>query len=534
MTLATDPLERLDAVPRSRLATLPTALERGPGLPGGVRLWVKRDDLTGLGAGGNKARKLEFLCGEALRSGARSLVTVGAGQSNHCRMTAAAGAVLGLEVHLVLSGSRPQHATGNQLLAELFGAQLHYVGCPPSHWGELEIAREQLTIDLQTQGAAPHSIPIGGSTAVGAVGYLVAYVELVEQCRKVGMRPAAVVHTSSSGGTHAGLVAGRALLRSLGHDELPDVLAIGVAKGVVAGHPDVRDLAVDTLAVLGIDDVEIGDDAVEIDTRWLGPDYGTPTPAGDEAIRWAALHGGWVLDRTYTGRASPACSATPPPVAGEPAPTSSSFTPAGSPPSSPTTACPPDVRVFVAGVTGVIGVRLVPLLVAAGHEVAGMTRSPQKVDHLVALGGEPVVCDVFDADALIAAVAAFAPDVVVHQLTDLPDQARDLAGYSAANARIRREGTRNLIAARAAAGARRFIAQSVAWALPGRGAAAVADMEQMVLAADGVVVRYGQFFGPGTYWETELPEPPRIHVDEAASRTLDLLEEPSGIVTVIA
>ncbi len=301
VTLATDPLERLDAVPRSRLATLPTPLERGPGLPGGVRLWVKRDDLTGLGAGGNKARKLEFLCGEALRAGARSLVTVGAGQSNHCRMTAAAGAVLGLEVHLVLSGSKPQRATGNQLLAELFGAQLHHVGCPPTHWGELEIAREQLTADLQSQGAAPHSIPIGGSTAVGALGYVVAYVELVEQCRALGMRPAAVVHTSSSGGTHAGLVAGRALLQSLGHDDLPDVLAIGVAKGVVAGQPDVRSLAHDALALLGVD-LEVGDDAVEVDTRWLGQDYGVPTPAGDEAIRWAAVHGGWVLDRTYTGK----------------------------------------------------------------------------------------------------------------------------------------------------------------------------------------------------------------------------------------
>ena len=301
MTLATDALERLEAVPRSRLATLPTALERGPGLPGGVRLWVKRDDLTGLGAGGNKARKLEFLCGEALRNGARSLVTVGAGQSNHCRMTAAAGAVLGLEVHLVLSGSRPARSTGNQLLAELFGAQLHHVGCPPSHWGELEIAREQLTADLEAQGAAPHSIPIGGSTAVGALGYVVAYVELVEQCRALGMQPAAVVHTSSSGGTHAGLVAGRAWLQSLGHDDLPDVLAIGVAKGVVAGQPDVRSLAVETLALLGVD-VEVGDDAVEVDARWLGSDYGVPTPAGDEAIRWAALHGGWVLDRTYTGK----------------------------------------------------------------------------------------------------------------------------------------------------------------------------------------------------------------------------------------
>jgi 1-aminocyclopropane-1-carboxylate deaminase/D-cysteine desulfhydrase-like pyridoxal-dependent ACC family enzyme len=266
-----------------------------------VRLWVKRDDLTGLGAGGNKARKLEFLCGEALRNGARSLVTVGAGQSNHCRMAAAAGAVLGLEVHLVLSGSRPSHSRGNQLLAELFGAQLHFVGCPPSHWGELEIAREQLTADLAAQGAAPHSIPIGGSTEVGALGYLAAYVELIEQSRAMGVPPAAVVHTSSSGGTHAGLVAGRAMLRALGHQDLPEVLAIGVAKGVVAGHPDVRELACATLRLLGCD-ADVGDDDIDLDERWLGPDYGVPTPAGDEAIRWAAVHGGWVLDRTYTGK----------------------------------------------------------------------------------------------------------------------------------------------------------------------------------------------------------------------------------------
>lgn len=291
----------LEGIPRSTLATLPTPLERGPGLPGGARLWVKRDDLTGLGAGGNKARKLEFLCGEALRAGARSLVTVGAGQSNHCRMTAAAGAVLGLEVHLVLSGDRPARPTGNQLLAEMFGAQLHYVGCPANHWGELEIAREQLTDELAAAGAAPHSIPIGGSTATGALGYLVGYVELVAQCRAHGLRPAAIVHTSSSGGTHAGLVAGRALLRSLGDDDPPPVLAIGVAKGVVLGVPDVRALAEETLALVG-SKAEVLDEDVEVDDRWLGEDYGVPTKAGQEGIRWAALHGGWVLDGTYTGK----------------------------------------------------------------------------------------------------------------------------------------------------------------------------------------------------------------------------------------
>jgi 1-aminocyclopropane-1-carboxylate deaminase/D-cysteine desulfhydrase-like pyridoxal-dependent ACC family enzyme len=295
-------LDLLATRPRSQLATLPTPVERGPGLPGGSRLWVKRDDLTGLGAGGNKARKLEFLCGEALELGARALVTVGAEQSNHCRITAAAGAVLGLEVHLALSGDRPLRPTGNQLLSTLFGAQLHYVGCPPNHWGELEIAREQLTAELAGGGTAPYSIPIGGSTPTGALGYVGAYVELVEQGRAAGIAPSAVVHASSSGGTHAGLVAGLALLRSLGHEQVPPVLAIGVAKGVNAGVPDVRSLAGETLALLGADPDAVTEDDVEIDTRWMGDDYDQPTAAGDEAIRWAAVHGGWVLDRTYSGK----------------------------------------------------------------------------------------------------------------------------------------------------------------------------------------------------------------------------------------
>ena len=288
-------------LPRARLATLPTPLERGPELPGGVRLWVKRDDLTGLGMGGNKARKLEFLCGAAVAEGARSLVTVGAAQSNHCRMTAAAGAVLGLESHLVLSGDRPEVATGNQLLSVLFGAELHFTGAEESHWGELEIAREALADELAAAGAAPYSIPIGGSTATGAAGYALAMGELLDQCESAGFAPAAVVHTSSSGGTHAGLVAGKALLRAQGRI-VPEVLAIGVAKGVNMGMPDVVDLAGATAELLGghASDVERGD--VVLDPNWMGDDYAIPTRAGDAAIRWAARHGGWVLDRTYSGK----------------------------------------------------------------------------------------------------------------------------------------------------------------------------------------------------------------------------------------
>jgi 1-aminocyclopropane-1-carboxylate deaminase/D-cysteine desulfhydrase-like pyridoxal-dependent ACC family enzyme len=292
-------LRELASVPRSVLATLPTPLERGPRLGEGPRLWVKRDDLTGLGAGGNKARKLEFLCGEALAAGADCLITVGAGQSNHCRMTAAAGARLGLETHLVLGGDKPASLAGNQLLSDLFGAHLHFTGVPSSHWGPLEIARETLTAELALDGLHPHSIPIGGSTAVGALGYVAAFMEMMEQCAAAGITPAAIVFASSSGGTHAGLVAGRALWRSLGH-EVPDVIAIGVAKGIVMGMPDISALAADTLALIGASGVAAAD--VEIDTRWLGDDYGIPTDAADRAILWAARKGGWVLDRTYSGK----------------------------------------------------------------------------------------------------------------------------------------------------------------------------------------------------------------------------------------
>ena len=249
-------------------------------------------------------------------------------------MTAAAGAVLGLEVHLVLSGERPARPTGNQLLAQLFGAQLHYVGCPPNHWGELEIAREQLTAELVAAGAAPHSIPIGGSTPTGALGYLVAYLELVEQCRGRRIMPAAVVHTSSSGGTHAGLVAGRALLRSIGDEDVPPVLAIGVAKGVVLGVPDVKALASETLALIGSSAVALDED-VEVDDRWLGEDYGVATSAGEEGIRWAAVHGGWVLDATYTGKGFAGLLGNAATGCGVPATRSCSSTPAACRPCSP-------------------------------------------------------------------------------------------------------------------------------------------------------------------------------------------------------
>lgn len=288
--------------PRVRLASLPTALELGPTLPNGTALWLKRDDLTGLALGGNKVRKLEFLCGAALRAGADCLITVGAGQSNHCRMTAAAGALLGMETHLILSGERPAQYQGNQLLSDRLGAHQHFTGAEPSQWGFLEIAREDLTTELASQGLSPYSIPIGGSTAVGALGYVVAFEELMDQCESLRIVPRAVVVTSSSGGTHAGLVAGRAWRRHRFPDQqLPEVVAIGVAKGVVAGMPDVAALAMETLKLAHLEG-EVRDEDVTVESQWLGSDYAIPTPESQAARTWAARHGALILDDVYTAK----------------------------------------------------------------------------------------------------------------------------------------------------------------------------------------------------------------------------------------
>lgn len=191
------------------------------------------------------------------------------------------------------------------------------------------------------------------------------------------------------------------------------------------------------------------------------------------------------------------------------------------------------MRIFLAGASGVIGVRLVPLLVADGHVVAGMTRSPDKVAAVAALGADPVVCDVFDADALSLAVGEFRPDAVIHQLTDLPDDEAEIPAFALRMGRIRSEGTANLLAAAAAAavGAPRFLAQSIAWT-PLGGGERIGEFERQVLDAGGVVVRYGQFYGPGTYYENQPPLPPRIHVDEAARRTVPLLDAPTGVVVI--
>jgi nucleoside-diphosphate-sugar epimerase len=185
------------------------------------------------------------------------------------------------------------------------------------------------------------------------------------------------------------------------------------------------------------------------------------------------------------------------------------------------------MRIFLAGASGVIGIRLLPLLVQAGHQVAAMTRTPARLDALRAAGAMPIVCDLFDAGTFSARVREFAPDLLMHQATDLPDDRARLPEFRSRNNRVRGEGTRNVVdAAREVAA--RVLAQSIAWNI----GPAIEAHEHLVLEAGGTVIRYGQFYGPGTYYAGAPPDGPGIHVDEAARRTLRYLDGPAGIVTI--
>lgn len=192
------------------------------------------------------------------------------------------------------------------------------------------------------------------------------------------------------------------------------------------------------------------------------------------------------------------------------------------------------MRIFLAGASGVIGRQLTPLLVEAGHEVAGTTRSADRAELVHGMGAEPVVIDVYDAEKLREAVVDFGPDLVMYQLTDLPDDASEIPARAGDNRRIREEGTANLIAAAQAAGAGRFLAQSIAWT-PAAGNESREALESQVLAYEGtgVVLRYGQFYGPGTYYEADPPDPPRIEIDAAARQTVSALDAPSGTIEIV-
>jgi D-cysteine desulfhydrase family pyridoxal phosphate-dependent enzyme len=276
--------------PRVELADLPTPLQAVPRLSDqlGPELWMKRDDQTGLATGGNKARKLEFLVGEAVALEADTLVTQGSSQSNHCRQTAAAAARMGLGCLLSVRGSEPSTpAEANLLLDQLLGAQIRFENPP----------LEDLGSELVADGRRPYLIPTGGSNSVGVMGYVAAMDELADQMRSSGARFDTMVLATGSGGTQAGLAVGA---RSVGWSGR--IVGISVSRPGPAARDAIADLSNVTSERLGLP-ADYGSDDFEVHDEFLGGGYGVMSDLEASAIRTVASTEGILLDPVYTGRA---------------------------------------------------------------------------------------------------------------------------------------------------------------------------------------------------------------------------------------
>jgi len=289
---------QLGKFPRVRLASLPTPLEEMPRLTeilGGPRLLIKRDDLTGLALGGNKARKLEFLLGEARASGADVVVTTGALQSNHARITAAAARKLGMRAVLVLSGEEPAEYQGNLLLDIIFGAEVRVIQSEEEY--VLLATMEDVARELSREGHRPYLIPTGGSTALGVCAYIEAAMELLLQANGMGVAVDAIVHATSSGGTQAGLFVGMKLAQAR-------VQLVGISAGPPREVVERRVTALvdDVSRLLRLDLRGHPDDLIVLD-GYVGEGYGIPSPECLETIRLVARTEGILLDPVYTGKA---------------------------------------------------------------------------------------------------------------------------------------------------------------------------------------------------------------------------------------
>jgi D-cysteine desulfhydrase family pyridoxal phosphate-dependent enzyme len=287
-----------DSLPRIRLASLPTPLERLErfGEEIGAEVWIKRDDVGSLGVAGNKVRKLEYVLADAREQDADTIVIIGAEQSNACRATAAACARLGLRCVLVLSGDPPDVASGNLLLDRLFGAEARFAGT--FDWAELWQASEEVAAELRAGGARPYTLPAGASSPLGAVGFAAAWFELLDDLRERGIDAGTLWHASSSGGTHAGLLLGRAL--SGGG---PELRAIGVAPDIVPDMPGFYAGLASAAAELIGEPHRIEAADVALDMSFLGEGYAVPTAAGNDAIRLLARTEAIVCDPIYSGKA---------------------------------------------------------------------------------------------------------------------------------------------------------------------------------------------------------------------------------------
>jgi D-cysteine desulfhydrase len=286
--------------PRRRYTPYPTPIERLDRLSrhlAGPDIYIKRDDLLGLAAGGNKTRKLEFLVADALARGVDTLITVGAVQSNHCRLTLAAAVREGLKCRLVLEqrvpGSYDKRASGNNFLYELMGVEAVTV---VDAGADLTAAMQKIADELKAEGRKGYIIPGGGSNALGALGYVACAEELLAQTFDLGLKLDHIVCASGSTGTHAGLLTGL-----VGNNAQIPVTGINVRRPRAEQEANVHALALEVAKLLAIASPP-REKIVALD-EWVGPGYALPTAEMIDAVRLAARIEGVLLDPVYTGKA---------------------------------------------------------------------------------------------------------------------------------------------------------------------------------------------------------------------------------------
>jgi len=272
-------------------------LERLTASLGGPNIYIKRDDLLGLAQGGNKTRKLEFLMGDAIEKGADTIITCGAVQSNHCRLTLAAAVTEGMKCHMVLEqrvpGSYDKNASGNNFLFELMGVEgVHVVEGGADLMGKMK----EVAAELEAKGRKPYIIPGGGSNEIGALGYVSCAQELIQQTFDMGLRIDNIVCTSGSTGTHAGILTG-----IVGTDAQIPVTGIGINRPNEKQIPAVFDLCTRTAAKLGLANPPKLEDIVVFED-YIGDGYSRPTRAMTEAIQTLARTEAILLDPVYTGK----------------------------------------------------------------------------------------------------------------------------------------------------------------------------------------------------------------------------------------
>ena len=254
------------------------------------RLLVKRDDAIGFAFGGNKVRKMQLVAADALKAGADTLITSGGVQSNHARVTAAAAAKLGMKSILVANGAAPKRPAANALLDRLLGAEIRYVAERSQRAPEMGTAAEECRLD----GRRPYVIPIGASTPLGAAGFVQAVFELLGQIEP----PDLIVHSTSSGGTQAGLVAGCALAGV--HTR---IIGVSADEPAATLERDIRAILDGLEPLLGLETGSFASTEVVVDDSFVGGGYGVPTEASTKAIDILARREALFLDPTYTSKA---------------------------------------------------------------------------------------------------------------------------------------------------------------------------------------------------------------------------------------